>query len=71
MSNDKKIIELEEKILFQEDAIQKLDEVVCKQYDLIDALARRMTSLEAKTDMLRDELGSPSTTLTNEKPPHY
>lgn len=71
MSHDSKIIALEEKILFQEDAIQKLDEVVRKQYDLIDALTRRIKSLEEKTDILRDELENPSATLTDEKPPHY
>lgn len=71
MSTDQKIIALEEKILFQEDNIHKLDEVVRKQYDLIDALTRRIKSLEEKTDVLRDELGNQPATITDEKPPHY
>jgi len=71
MSTDQKIIALEEKILFQEDNIHKLDEVVRKQYDLIDALTRRIKSLEEKTDVLRDELENQPATITDEKPPHY
>lgn len=71
MTSDAKIIALEEKILFQEDTLNKLDEVVRKQYDLIDALTRRVKALEEKTDMLRDELENQPATLTDEKPPHY
>ena len=48
MTSDAKIIALEEKILFQEDTLNKLDEVVRKQYDLIDALTRRVKALEEK-----------------------
>jgi uncharacterized coiled-coil protein SlyX len=71
MSNDQNIIALEEKILFLEDNLHKLDEVVRKQYDLIDTLTRRIKSLEDKTDMLRDELEHQPATITDEKPPHY
>lgn len=67
------LIALEEKLLFQEDSLQKLDDVVRKQYDLIDGLARRLKALEEKINMLEDvlegaELNGPP---ADEKPPHY
>jgi len=70
-STEEKIIALQEKVLFQEDAIQNLDGVIRKQYDLIDALTRRLKTLEEKLDMLEDELENQPATLVDEKPPHY
>jgi len=70
-SIEEKIIALQEKALFQEDAIQNLDSVIRKQYDLIDALTRRLKTLEEKLDMLQEELENQPTTIVDEKPPHY
>ena len=70
-STDEKIIALQEKVLFQEDAIQNLDGVIRKQYDLIDALSRRLKTLEEKLDMLQEELENQPATIVDEKPPHY
>ena len=70
-STDEKIIALQEKTLFQEEAIQNLDSVIRKQYDLIDALTRRLKTLEEKLDMLQEELENQPATIVDEKPPHY
>ena len=62
---------LEEKLLFQEDTIQKLDDVVRKQYDAIDRLTRRLKALEDKVNRLQEEVESQPATVVDEKPPHY
>jgi SlyX protein len=71
MNADQRLTTLEEKILFQEDTIQKLDAVIAKQYKLIDALARRVSTLENKTQLIEEEMQSQPATITDEKPPHY
>jgi len=70
-SVDEKIIALEEKALFKEDAIQKLDDVIARQYKVIDALSRRIKELEVKTESLQDEMEKQPVAVINEKPPHY
>ena len=70
-STDEKIIALQERILYQEYALQKLDEVITRQYQLIDTLTRRLKAVEEKMDMLEDELQKPPGTIADEKPPHY
>jgi SlyX protein len=71
MRDDQRLTALEEKILFQEDTIQKLDAVIAKQYKVIDALARRVSALEDKTQLIEEEMQSQPATLADEKPPHY
>ncbi len=71
MSAEIRLINLEEKILFQEDTILQLDKVIRKQYDMIDTLTRRLKALEEKVEMLREEIESQPATITDEKPPHY
>ena len=64
------IIELQSKLLFQEDALQKLDEIVIRQQHHIDQLLQRVTQLEEKLDSLQyqQELAD---TNSHQKPPHY
>jgi len=70
-SLEQQIIELQERVLFQEDALQKLDTVITKQYSTIDALTRRIKQLEDKLDAVRDELQRQPFSPADEKPPHY
>jgi len=70
-SDDQRFTALEEKILFQEDAIQKLDAVIAQQYKVIDALARRVSALEDKARCLEEEMQSLPSASADEKPPHY
>ncbi len=70
-STDEKIIALQEKAVYQEDAIQKLDDVIAQQYKVIDSLSRRLKELEEKMEALHDELEKQPATMADEKPPHY
>lgn len=63
------INDLQEKLLYQEDTLQKLDEVVGKQYTLIDTLNLKLNQLEDQLLGLQDEVGGSET--SSEKPPHY
>ncbi|MEX1033204.1 MAG: SlyX family protein [Cellvibrionaceae bacterium] len=67
---DNQIIELQTRIQFQEDALNKLDEVVIRQGELVDRLGRKITELEDKLEQMRYEQSSPQAS-SDEKPPHY
>jgi len=64
------IIELQSKVQFQEDALQKLDDVIVKQSQLLDQVVRRVRELSDKVDQLSIEQDNPGSTI-DEKPPHY
>lgn len=73
-SAEEKIIVLQEKILYQEDSIQKLDDVIAQQYKIIDALTRRVKDIEDKMEMLEETMKGTDLNLSpsaDEKPPHY
>ncbi len=64
---EKRFIELEEKIAFQEDVIQKLDDTLADQQ-------KQLMEAEHKISMLIDQLKKMESTLpapADEKPPHY
>lgn len=64
------IIELQSKLQFQEDTIQKLDDSLVRQGQLIDEMHRRLVQVEEDFKRLRDERNSSSSTAA-ERPPHY
>lgn len=70
-SVEDQIIELQEKLLHQDDTIVKLDAVVTRQYNTIEALTRRVKLLEDKLDALRNEMQRQPFSAADEKPPHY
>jgi SlyX protein len=65
-----RLIEIETKLAFQEDAIQALNDVVCRQQ-------KQLEQLEAALSLLIDRYRQLSQTQTSaskpvdEKPPHY
>jgi len=64
------IVELQTRLQFQDDMLQKLDEVVIRQEELLDRLQRRLTALEDRLEQLafeQDQRGAGAA----EKPPHY
>jgi len=66
--SDQRIIDLEEKIAFQEDLIQKLDDALAgQQKQLMDA-ERKIELMLQQLRKLEDNM--PSATA-DEKPPHY
>ena len=64
------IVELQSKVLFQEDAIQKLDDVIVNQSKLLDQLIRRVQELHDKVEQLSYSGDNPGSAV-DEKPPHY
>ena len=64
------VVELQTRIQFQEDIIQKLDEVVIQQDKRMDKLLRRVMELEDRVEQLAFERNNPADPAA-EKPPHY
>ena len=64
------IIELQSRILFQDDIIQKLDDVIVQQAERLDYLIRRVNELDEKLEQISINQDRPGT-HTDEKPPHY
>ena len=64
------IVELQTRLQFQDDVIQKLDDAIIRQGELLDRLARRLALLEDRLDQLAYERDTRSP-KDNEKPPHY
>lgn len=68
--SDKQIVELQSRILFQDDVIQKLDAVVIKQSEVLDHVVRRLAVVEERLEQLNYERES-QLSPSDEKPPHY
>lgn len=73
MTNEKlqeEIVELQTRLLFQEDVIQKLDEVVVAQAEAISKLTLRLAEVERQIDGMRFDQEQ-NQLPENERPPHY
>jgi len=64
------IVELQSKVLFQEDALHKLDDAIVQQGKIIEGMLRKFAELDDKIEQLMFE-GRPSVPTGDEKPPHY
>jgi SlyX protein len=64
-----RFIELETKLAYQEDTIQQLNNVVCRQQDQIDALMQKCEMLTSRTEALSNKFLDDSG--ESEVPPHY
>ena len=67
--DEDRLVEIETRLAFQEDTMQQLNDVICRQRDQIDRLA-------ASAEALRGQLGEIAAKLPDEegedeKPPHY
>ncbi len=67
-SIDRRLEALETKLLFSEDLVDRLNEVVTRQQDQIDALQRHVQALRRQVATLEP---STFTSLRDELPPHY
>ena len=66
------IVELQTRIQFQEDTIQKLDDVVIGQAELLDRMRQKLTELEERVEQLAFASNNPGGSASaDEKPPHY
>lgn len=69
MSVNDQIAELESRIAFQEDAIDKLSEVVARQERDIERLTRMVQILNS--ELKEAGVGSGGSDAGNQPPPHY
>ena len=66
------IVELQTRIQFQEDTIQKLDEVVIGQGEMLDRMKLKISELEEQIEQLAYACSNPGgISSADEKPPHY
>jgi SlyX protein len=65
---DERLTELEIKASFNEDLLDKLDQVIIRQQAQIDALAREVIALRDRAATAHD--GQPRN-LSDDLPPHY
>ena len=67
-TTEARLIELEIKASYTEDLLDKLDQIVTRQQDQIDRLAREVQFLRQQAP---DEGPVPQRNLRDELPPHY
>jgi SlyX protein len=64
-----RLIELEMRLAFQDDTVQKLNDVITRQQQQIDRLAREVAALRSQLFVLAPSL---TAAVTDESPPpHY
>ncbi len=71
MNTEDRFINIETKVAYQEDLINELNKVVCKQQDQIDSLIHASEKFKKRLEIIevsKDELIDPP---INERPPHY
>ncbi|CAH0990820.1 Protein SlyX [Sinobacterium norvegicum] len=65
---EEQIIDLQTRVLFQEDTLQELDDIITKQQRQIDALERYCRLLKDSVEGMKSgEEGE----VSNDPPPHY
>lgn len=67
--DEDRLIDIETRLAFQEDAIERLSDVLYRQQELLDRLMARCDLLGTKVTELAEKL--PDEMSGNEKPPHY
>ena len=65
---EQRTTELEIKLSFQEDLLDKLDQVIIRQQEQIDALTREVIALRQQSPQSGD---APARNLRDDLPPHY
>jgi len=68
--SENRLIELESKLAYQEDAAQQLSDVVARQQKQIDALEAALRILIDRVQSL-SQASAEKTSLLDEVPPHY
>jgi len=68
---DKKLIDLEEKLIFLEHTTEELNNVIFRQRQELDEYKVMLKHLSNKLKNLEDNQSNTSAEVVNEKPPHY
>ena len=63
-----RLTELEIKVSFQDDLLDKLDQIIIRQQEQIDALTREVVALRQQSPQAGD---APQRNLRDDLPPHY
>ena len=64
---EEKLVELEVRFSFQEQALESLSDELIHQNQLIDRMQRKISQLEKKLD----ESGADQPEIVDQRPPHY
>ncbi len=67
--DEDRLVEVETKLAYQEDTIQQLNDVICRQQDQIDALLVKCELLVSRMKEL--DVDQPDDKPVDERPPHY
>ncbi len=67
--DEDRIITIETKIAYQEDLLQKLDDIVSMQQKKLDQLEKTCRSMVKGIERLNEADGNKS--ITDQRPPHY
>lgn len=67
--SDQRFIDLETKIIHQEDMLEKLNQIVYQQQNQIDQLEALIAGLGKRLQEVKE--GGPEIGSASEKPPHY
>jgi SlyX protein len=65
---EEQIIDLQTRVLFQEDTLQELDDIIAKQQRQIDQLSQYCRLLKDSVEGLK---GGEEGEVSNDPPPHY
>jgi len=65
---DDRLTELEIKVSFQEDLLDKLDQIIIRQQEQLDALTREIVDLRQQSPQSGD---AAQRNLRDDLPPHY
>ena len=69
MNDEDRLMDIETRLAFQEDTIDRLNEVIYRQQTLLDSLAARCEMLGTRVTELAKKL--PDEESGEERPPHY
>lgn len=68
--DEERLVDIEMRLAFQEDTIERLNDVICRQQELLDRLVARYESLGSRVKDLADRFPEDGGD-DDERPPHY
>lgn len=68
---EQRVVELESRLAFQDDLLERLNEVIARQDRELERLAQRLRALEARLAEVAEAAASAGPSAGHEVPPHY
>ncbi len=69
--DEERLVDIEMRLAFQEDTIERLNDVICRQQELLDRLVARYELLGSRVKDLADRFPEDGGGGEDERPPHY